>query len=533
MAHKITKILFGRRFYLVVQVQSAVCSIFRSKIFLALKFLFSVFFIFVTNLLCAYAKPETDLTLVGAARYIDHDSVFYIGGLYVGEVNLDRYALLADESAKRMQLVITKKKWTKRSWKRYWRERIAANNQNPLTDQGTLSALNEFSGLVRSELLRGDELVVDYVKGKTQIYLNGELAITRLGADVFNSIALTWLGEVPPSLEFQNNILDGSRSQFWSEDAALLGRYKHPENRSKVYSQWRTQEKRSADVRTLAEKSSEPGQAQKQAQEVSKREFELRRKREAQARAKRAREAERKRAEQALSQQKRREAQERREAEEYYLQYLQWQLQKAVNLSVSYPTWAKNFGEEGLVSVVVTLKKAGQPDFKVEDDSVYQPLISEVLSAISNNVGRLVLPAASTAESWSFPVSYLFSLDGVAQAPLIQPLRPDHLGAEAGNAENSQKLFAEYKLYLIEAVKKQIIAAPAVRVSRARDDISVRVCVNSLGEITRQEFVTEPRQKNLRKSIEESIHKASPFNIYSASLLKVKEVCAVVQHNIR
>src|SRR5690554_8172845 len=65
-----------------------------------------------------------------------------------------------------------------------------------------------FTSFPRSDIKAGDEIVIDYQPGgNSRILLNNDLVVEASGTTLFNYLVNTWIGKLPPTREFRNQIL--------------------------------------------------------------------------------------------------------------------------------------------------------------------------------------------------------------------------------------------------------------------------------------------------------------------------------------
>ena len=204
--------------------------------------LISILILHLSTFSYAQKKP---LILSGAAIYTESNQGYYVAGLYLSQPTSDVDHIMSPEVSKRMQLVITKDSWGKRSWTRNWRTRISINNLDTSSNTAIFKDLAEFTTLIKEELIKGDEIIIEYLTKKTIVKINGEVVLESVGSPVMEYLLMTWLGEVPPSTEFRKNILTPQTGSAWQTNSDMLKNYIPPENRSNIYSQWKNNKKKS------------------------------------------------------------------------------------------------------------------------------------------------------------------------------------------------------------------------------------------------------------------------------------------------
>ncbi len=499
--------------------------------------------VLVFCLMVNQAVIASELTLNGAAYFTNQKRNYYVGGLYLAAASSNAEEILASGADKRMQLVVVKDRWSKTSWKNYWRERIAVNHNSDIQDKKVIDALNYFTTFVRGDFERGDEVVIEYKANETRIFLNDALVTSSSGVSLFNYLLRTWIGDVPPSLAFRKSILQGSNSSTWDDDREMLIGYDYPVNRKNIYNEWKSKyaqlaqnkkaaaEKRKAliakrQAEIIAERKRREMALQKAKLETEKLQLALSKQKESQRSDEERLKIEREK-------QRQIKLQQRKEAEIYYKDSLQWQIQKLVKKFVSYPLWAKKFGEEGLVSVALRVDKSGKiVNKKLLTKEIDRKLVSEVMSAIKRSVKKTKIHAESDVAAWDLKVDYLFALDGSKLPESDPPLVPPHLARGAEQVASGDDLM-QFKDEVAKAIQKKIRDTPALRVHRLSRDILIRAKVGTDGELKSFEFLKKTRNAILNHAIERSIRDASPFDTVYAGSLASNEVDVEVLYKRR
>ncbi len=138
--------------------------------------------------------------------------------------------------------------------------------------------------------------------------------------------------------------------------------------------------------------------------------------------------------------------------QDYDLQQQQWQLQCQLEAEVSYPAWAKQFAQEGLVEMDLELNRAGEPfNLCARDDSTPKLLISEIQRAAS----KIRINSDLEGQQWPLSVRYRFSLQGGKQPDLAMPQPPESLQVKEISPAQQGQLRQSYE----EVQRERILSA--------------------------------------------------------------------------
>lgn len=490
-----------------------------------------------------HAVDDT-LVLNGSAMYSEISQSYYVGGLYLDEPVSDVNTILSPNTRKLMQIVVTKNDWSKRSWTRHWRNRIAINNPDATNDTDAFSALAKFTTMVKGELLRGDEIIIEYRTGMTEIRLNSETVLQSKGSAVMKYLLLTWLGNIPPSSDFRRNILNGPSGDLWESNKKLLTDYKLPSGRTALYSSWLDkdneikieQERKLAEIKAAAQVQRERAELALAARKKALKEKAEREKAEKEKarRAKLAAEqntaksqAAKKPAVKVVAKKSNKDlARERTAEQDYYLAILQWQIQRYVFNNVEYPHWARNFSEEGLVDLKFLLNPQREVEVFEKTTNVDSMLVKEVERAVRKGVSTLTVPSKIDSDSWQLSVNYLFSLKGETLPDVLPPIMPSHLENRRVPQAEQDALIEQYRSDLVKSVQKIIVYPERAKMSRHRGRISAKVTVDRWGEVKNIEMVKVTRFEYLNDAVTTAIEQNAPFNMFP---LEISEDTIVVE----
>lgn len=165
--------------------------------------------ILLTSSLSSLAQDPAfdELPLNGLAAYKELRKEYYIGGLYLESLSQDAGSTFNFSGRKRMEIRVTNKRWSTRSFANTWNQLILINN-----DQESLEEFEDriltFIDMPKGNLITGDRVTIDLDPERgTTVYLNGHKVFTERNNAFFDILLNTWIGQRPPSSDFKNHIL--------------------------------------------------------------------------------------------------------------------------------------------------------------------------------------------------------------------------------------------------------------------------------------------------------------------------------------
>lgn len=480
-----------------------------------------IYFFVLVILTTPYVSAREKLSLYGSDVYVDNSLSFYIAGLYLEEPSSDLNTILMPQTRKKMQIVITKPKWRSLGWRTHWRNSIAINNPNATDDSESLKGLVGFTSMIKGDLLKGDEITIHYNQKSTQVRLNGELVLQSPGSLLINLLLKTWLGDVPPSSQFRDNLINGKSGIGWAANSRLLNNYKYPLNRSDIHSQWLSREQKIADADKLRI-------AKIRANALAQKKKAIQRKAQIARAAKIKKEAARK------AQAKRKSVlatqtghpkidlpkksqedllREKTEIQEYYHEIIEWQIQRYVNNNIEYPHWARKFSEEGIVELAFQMNKSGEVISIEDNGSMDSILTKELVRVVGSSGDFITIPQEIDKNTLELKAIYLFSLEGDKLPSPVAPASPLSLSEKMLSIENGEKFLKGYRDHIYASIKKDLTYPNWAKLSRKRDNISVDITLTRLGEVEDIKIVKKAKTKQLNKTIIDTINKNSPFKV--------------------
>lgn len=490
-----------------------------------------------------------ELVLNGSASYYYLTREYYVAGLYLPAPEQNPDAILSPSTAKRMQLIVSTERWSPRKWAQQWQNNISINNDLS-GDTQLQQAVMEFTQFPRDDLQRDDEISIEYQPGgNTRVLLNREAVIESSGVELFNYLLNTWIGKLPPSREFRQQILQQDNSAAAEKNRRLLLTHEIPAARKQLYSGWLNAEqaKREREQQMALKAEQEAEKAAQQAEQ--QRQAEARRLAEERAAREAAEKLARQRAEQlrlaqatAIKAQAERLAKASRQPasnknaasanntgsksaavlaaeQDYYLQQLQWQLQRQLEAEVSYPAWAKQFAQEGLVEMDLELNRTGEAfNLRPRDENVAKLLITEVQRAVQSAAGKIRISDDLEGQQWPLSVRYLFSLQGAEQQPLTMPQPPKSLQVKKAPPAQQEQLSQSYEEVQRERILSAVEYPKAAQILKKRGLIELQVEILRDGKLGEIKELSNNRHRELTQALINAVKQSAPFPPLPAGL---------------
>ncbi len=380
------------------------------------------------------------LSLNGLVTYNNLTKDYYVAALYLPEIESDQKKILNLNQHKQMKLLVTANRWTPRAWTKQWQGNIAINNELP--GKELQKSLEQFTGILKGNLLAGDLIMVDYVPAMgTKIFINQQLVLASSDMALFNALLATWVGKLPPSRDFKNRILSLASDQQTAADTQKLYTNVVPSERKDVIKRWLLTPGQIAKIEQKKRESALRSQLMKarlQTQQKAKIEQEQRLKQAVKKQAAQVILANQKRQAKKIVNQQERDRQkkyaklkkekESRLADAYYKDFYSWQLQKSIRDKITYPVWAREFNQEGIVDVLFTINAQGKIiGIEVDENKAPKLLISEVVKSIKSTSGQILPPSKLKGSDWKFSVNHSFNFRSKEQTILVPPTKPVHL----------------------------------------------------------------------------------------------------------
>jgi len=155
------------------------------------------------------AAAKAELQLNGSAIYEDLGKQQFVAALFVEDLSSNANSIQLQQSPKRMEVRIIND-YSKRRWLNLWMQSISINNDRE-SFSGSAQEVIDIMRAPRSAPKRGDviEYLFDPDQG-TSVRFNGTELITNYPPEVFNILLRTWIGPIPPSTAFKDQLLVNS-----------------------------------------------------------------------------------------------------------------------------------------------------------------------------------------------------------------------------------------------------------------------------------------------------------------------------------
>lgn len=420
------------------------------RAFISLNF----FLLFLLASLQTTHATSPSLEAKGAAIYQELGIEYYIASLYVEDSSIGSHDVINYAGAQQVKIKVIAKRWSARKWRAQWQNNIAINNE-PSSNQNLNSDLALFTEFPQASLVEGDEVSVIYQPGLgSELVFNGYSVFKTQDKQFYNYILNTWLGKFSPNRIFREKI---SGQQKLNLALVQNSHQELDENRKEKTLLWfmtenyGTDDAASISATTLAaanelkekqEKAIKAKEAEKKRQRIEEQKkqaqlLKLKQDKEKAEKIKLAQQQAKQKEESAkkwlAEQEKKRLALKIEEEkklkilnqQKYYHQLYQWQIRSRVNETVAYPPWAKQFNQQGVVSITFNVNRSGVvSDLKHSDEGISPILQQEVEKRLQLAAEAIAVPKDLKGDTWSFNVRYVFDLKLPEQAALLKPLKP-------------------------------------------------------------------------------------------------------------
>lgn len=524
-------------------------------------------FLFVSFLLIGSAFSQTYLN--GISPYEQLSKEYYIGALYLPEAQSERLAIITDSRSQKMVIKVTTGRWSQRKFAQVWRQDLALNNDMS-QDAELTSRLLAFTTFPQQSLSEGDEIVIQYTPvAGSEVFLNGELVVQYEGQAFFKAILKSWVGDVPHSRLYQQQIL-GHQSDVGTRRSVLQERMNAltvASDRQGLVSGWRAAEaaarlaleeareeerrrlEREEEARLQAERERQRLEEERQQQlalaEQRRREAEEARQQDqgndgeasedVQQALQAQQEAERRAAELARQQaQRQREleaAKLRTQAQQYALDLYRWEVLRDVYKRVSYPEWARQFNQEGVISIEFVVGSQGQllgiTGLQPTDSGL---LGQELRDAVSRAAPFKPFPVQIDDRQMRVVVDYEFTLeDRVAEVPGA-PEPPEGLDPD-GEMTGVQKAVAwskykdEVRADLSSAIEYPFWAQDL----KQEGEVSAEVIVRADGTIADVKITRRSRHNILNQEVEQAMDRVGSVAAFP-SWVQDETITLLIEH---
>ena len=509
-----------------------------------------------------------DLVLNGAAVFSQLSRDYYLGGLWLPQRSSSPDYITSADTARRMQLVVLAEHWSPRNWSRLWQNNIFINNESGSLPADVQQGLMRFTRLLRDDLKQGDEIRIEYQPaGNTRVLLNREIVAASPGPALFNALLNTWIGQRPPSREFRRHILGEGDSAARQRYFQRLYNHPVPLSRLSLFSAWQAAEEAERQAQARAAAAEKRRIEQQRRQQRQQRALEAEQAKQAEQARQEKRRAEQARAQAAAEQQAQEESiqaardaawrrylqrqaaleEAQRQAAEnqarhlvgqtsnvlgagkssdtlaqeqrYYLQLLQWRLQRATRQAVEYPGWARQFGEEGQAQIDFILSRdATVTDITPRDEQVADLLLAELGRAVKQAAASTGIPDELAGDQWPLSVSYHFSLSSDEQPSDAMPEAPPWLQRKILSPLRQEELAARYQQQLREQIIAAIRYPQAARILKKQGPVGLQLTIHADGRLQSVELTHPSAHRELNDALIRAVRDSAPFDPYPDGL---------------
>tara|TARA_B110000503_G_scaffold111112_1_gene166295 strand:+ start:10576 stop:11826 length:1251 start_codon:yes stop_codon:yes gene_type:complete len=160
----------------------------------------------VVSLLLLSFSAQAELRLNGSSIYTDLGKDQFVASLFLETAQKEAHNIETMKSEKRMELRVLNN-YSMRRWVNMWMQSISINNSRE-TFSESAQQLIALMQAPKSAPQTGD--IIEYIstpKGGTSMIFNGTELISGLSTDVFDLLLRTWIGAIPPSTSFKEELL--------------------------------------------------------------------------------------------------------------------------------------------------------------------------------------------------------------------------------------------------------------------------------------------------------------------------------------
>ncbi len=218
------------------------------------------------------------------------------------------------------------------------------------------------------------------------------------------------------------------------------------------------------------------------------------------------------------------------EARQVYERALyEWQMQRAVERQVTYPEWARQFGEEGAVEAEFLLDAQGQVVEYLRVEPGEGSLLAQELKAAIGRAapfGPLPAPVDASADqpqtAQRFSVSHVFRLRGEQPKPLAKPEMPPILRQTLSEGlSDAQK--AELVERYVSAVRTRIVDSITyphwAKSMKQTGMVEVLVTIAADGSVAKTTVLQPSRHVMLNDEVVKAVERSAPFDPIPEELL--------------
>jgi len=156
--------------------------------------------------LASVAAGQSDLIMNGSSVYSDLGKDQFAAALYLETLQKNSGIVSSMQGEKRMEVRVLNN-YSKRRWFNLWMQSISINNSRETFSESAEDLISLMQA-AKSAPKRGD--FIEYLSSPdqgTSMRFNGTELVTDLPAEVFGLLLNTWIGAIPPTTSFKDEIL--------------------------------------------------------------------------------------------------------------------------------------------------------------------------------------------------------------------------------------------------------------------------------------------------------------------------------------
>ncbi|BCD97236.1 TonB family protein [Marinagarivorans cellulosilyticus] len=480
----------------------------------------------LTLLTSPYSMALASSQLNGIGTYNHMGKNYYLVAYYTSHSCESTPQCEQATTPARFTLKITTPRWTAHSYSLVWQRELASNNEDTL-DKANMKALLAFTRIAETQLTRGDTIDLAYDGSDTTIAVNKVFAVRAPSKTLFNYIGRVWLGPVPPSREFKQNMLAGHQG---SHDQAVLDSFnalKPTAARMSLLDTWHSKKAKPAAVpkknkpAPTTTKSSAPippvtpaiATSTAPKQKTSTRETNISKTSTSKTNTSEAKalktippkiKAPNTKAPAPI-------------AREQQLAALEWHIHNTLYQQVEYPAWAKQLDQQGSVSVTFTL-----------NSQLALISIDSIEPAHAGLLGEAVANALQRSQAFSFPPGIDISIEEITTTyqhdfSLSQatpaPTKPSGISDATfekllTGTNNSTLAPINIDTNALRAHIRQYVDYPYWAKSlRLKGTVKALITLNAQGQLEDVTIMEGSRHAGFNKAIEDAVKKAAPYPV--------------------
>lgn len=188
------------------------------------------------TLLLSSGFAQAELQLNGLSLHSELNQELFIGAYYTDQLTSDADNQFSNSRKRRLEMRITTRLFSARRAASLWIEGVSINAPQELLSQQA-EKVTQFAELINHSLKAGDQLIIDSSGDRVEVKVNDLLLGTIESPELFNMLLSTWIGAVPLSSTFRDELL--SKGNI---DPTLLRRFeniKPAASRRDIATRWR------------------------------------------------------------------------------------------------------------------------------------------------------------------------------------------------------------------------------------------------------------------------------------------------------